>query len=76
MASFNRATGERLTQLLSPDRLKIVAALLLIAPFVPMLFQGEEFGAATPFQYFTNHEDLDVGRAISSSNSRVVIWRQ
>jgi maltooligosyltrehalose trehalohydrolase len=53
----NRAQGDRLTHLVSTEQLKIAAALLLTAPFVPMLFQGEEWGASTPFQYFTSHED-------------------
>jgi maltooligosyltrehalose trehalohydrolase len=53
----NRAAGERLTHLVSTGRLEIAAALLLMSPFVPMLFQGEEWGAATPFLYFTSHED-------------------
>jgi maltooligosyltrehalose trehalohydrolase len=61
----NRAAGERLSQLVSPGRLRIAAALLLTSPFVPMLFMGEEWGASTPFQYFTDHEDPDLGRAVS-----------
>jgi maltooligosyltrehalose trehalohydrolase len=65
----NRANGERLTHLTSPGRLRIAAALLLTAPFVPMLFQGEEWGASTPFQYFTAH-DTDLGRLISEGRRR------
>ncbi len=61
----NRARGERSSALLSPERLKIAAALVLTAPFVPMLFQGEEWGATTPFQYFTDHQDADLARAVS-----------
>ena len=38
---------------------------MLLAPFVPMLFQGEEWGASTPFQYFTDHDDPELGRAVS-----------
>ena len=49
---------------LSPSRLKVGAALVLTAPFVPMLFQGEEWGASTPFLYFTDHEDPELGRAV------------
>ncbi|MFP5488283.1 MAG: malto-oligosyltrehalose trehalohydrolase, partial [Acidimicrobiia bacterium] len=51
----NRAVGDRLGEAVSPGRLKIAAALLLTSPFTPMLFQGEEWGAGTPFQYFTDH---------------------
>jgi maltooligosyltrehalose trehalohydrolase len=61
----NRATGERLTHLVSIERLKIAAALLLTAPFVPLLFQGEEWGASSPFQYFTAHEDPALGHQVS-----------
>jgi maltooligosyltrehalose trehalohydrolase len=61
----NRARGERSSQLLSTGLLKVAAALVLTAPFVPMLFQGEEWGASTPFLYFTDHEDPDLGRAVS-----------
>jgi maltooligosyltrehalose trehalohydrolase len=65
----NRANGERLTHLTSPGRLRIAAALLLTAPFVPMLFQGEEWGASTPFQYFTAH-DTDLGRLVCEGRRR------
>jgi maltooligosyltrehalose trehalohydrolase len=60
----NRAKGERLTHLASPQRVKIGAALLLTAPFVPMLFQGEEWAASSPFQYFTAHEDQELGAQV------------
>ena len=61
----NRAAGERTAALVSDGRLRIAAALLLTSPFVPMLFQGEEWGAGTPFQYFTDHDDPGLGRAVS-----------
>jgi len=60
----NRACGERLGQLISPARLKIAAALVLTSPFVPMLFQGEEWGSLTPFQYFTNHAEPELAKAV------------
>ena len=60
----NRPRGERSSRLMSPGRLKIGAALVFTAPFVPMLFQGEEWGATTPFQYFTDHDDPALGRAV------------
>jgi maltooligosyltrehalose trehalohydrolase len=74
----NRATGDRLTHLVSPARAKVAAALLLTCPFVPMLFQGEEWGASSPFLYFTDHEDSDLGRAVSAGRRRefaVFGWR-
>ncbi|MBW3555842.1 MAG: malto-oligosyltrehalose trehalohydrolase [Actinobacteria bacterium] len=61
----NRAQGDRSSHLLSPQRLKIAAVLVFTAPFVPMLFMGEEWGAGSPFQYFTDHQDPDLGRAVS-----------
>ncbi|MGV9535376.1 malto-oligosyltrehalose trehalohydrolase [Streptosporangium sandarakinum] len=66
----NRARGERGSALMSEGRLRIAAALLFTAPFVPMLFQGEEWGATTPFQYFTDHEDPELGRAVSEGRRR------
>jgi maltooligosyltrehalose trehalohydrolase len=60
----NRALGERLSALTSGSRLKVAAALMLTGPFTPMLFQGEEWAASTPFQYFTDHAP-DLGRAVS-----------
>jgi maltooligosyltrehalose trehalohydrolase len=61
----NRAAGERTSMLMSAGRLKIAAALVLLSPFVPMLFMGEEWGASTPFQYFTDHHDPELARAVS-----------
>ena len=61
----NRAEGDRPSLNMSPGRLRIAAALLLTSPFTPMLFQGEEWGTTTPFQYFTDHADPDLGRAVS-----------
>ena len=62
----NRAAGERSGALMSEGRLRGAAALLLTAPFVPMLFQGEEWGATTPFQYFTGHADPALGQQVSA----------
>jgi maltooligosyltrehalose trehalohydrolase len=61
----NRAKGDRIGALAGIALQKIGAALLLCGPSIPMLFQGEEFGAATPFQYFTNHSDPELGAAVS-----------
>lgn len=61
----NRATGERSSALMSTGRLMVSAALLLTSPFVPMLFQGEEWGASTPWQYFTDFPDPELGRAVT-----------
>lgn len=66
----NRAKGERLCQLVSDGRIKIAAALLLTSPFVPLLFQGEEWGASTPFLYFTAHEDPTLAAQVSDGRRR------
>ena len=66
----NRATGDRSSHLMSTGRLKIAAALVLASPFVPMLFQGEEWAASTPFLYFAGHEDPDLARAVSAGRKR------
>ena len=66
----NRAQGERLSQLLDLKRLKIAAALVFTSPFVPMIFQGEEWGASTPFQYFTDHPETDLAEAVREGRRR------
>jgi maltooligosyltrehalose trehalohydrolase len=59
----NRATGDRLTQSADLGALSIAAVLTLAGPFTPMLFMGEEWGASTPWQFFTSHPEPDLGRA-------------
>lgn len=60
----NRMFGERLSALLSEAQLKLAAATVLLSPFVPMLFMGEEYGEAAPFQYFVSHGDEDLIEAV------------
>jgi maltooligosyltrehalose trehalohydrolase len=62
----NRAVGDRITGLLSRDMLHVAAGLVLTAPFTPMLFMGEEWGADTPFQFFTDHTDPFFAEAVST----------
>ncbi|MEA2681630.1 MAG: maltooligosyltrehalose trehalohydrolase [Candidatus Binataceae bacterium] len=66
----NRAKGDRSSHLMSTGRLKIAAALILTSSFVPMLFQGEEWGASTPFLYFTGHEEAELALAVSEGRKR------
>jgi maltooligosyltrehalose trehalohydrolase len=66
----NRALGERMSHLVGPDLLKVGAALVLLSPFVPMLFQGEEWGASAPFLYFTDHQDPELGRSVGEGRRR------
>jgi len=51
----NSAYGERCQKLASPGKLRAMTALMLLAPGTPMLFQGQEFGASSPFLYFADH---------------------
>lgn len=66
----NRALGERTSALVETGLLKVGAALLLLSPYVPMLFQGEEWGASTPFLYFTDHAGPELGRAVTEGRRR------
>lgn len=66
----NRALGERASALMSAGRCRIAAALLLSAPFTPLLFQGEEWAASTPFLYFTDHRDAQLAQAVSEGRRR------
>ncbi|HSE10922.1 MAG TPA: malto-oligosyltrehalose trehalohydrolase [Nocardioidaceae bacterium] len=60
----NRATGDRISATVPSGLLACGAALLLTSPWTPMLFMGEEWGAGTPWQYFTDHSDPDLGEAV------------
>jgi maltooligosyltrehalose trehalohydrolase len=59
----NRAMGDRLSATLDDRQLAIAAVLTLAGPFTPMLFMGEEWGATTPWQFFTAHPEPELGRA-------------
>jgi maltooligosyltrehalose trehalohydrolase len=60
----NRAIGDRLEQIVGIEFAKVAAGLVLTAPFVPMIFQGEEFAASSPFQYFADHEDPAMAKSV------------
>jgi len=66
----NRAQGDRVADIAGMDRARAAAALVLLGPFVPMLFQGEEWAASTPFLYFADHEDPGMARAVSEGRRR------
>ncbi len=65
----NRAFGERLNHLVSPAAYRAASSLLLLDPYTPMLFMGQEWAAATPFLYFTDHEPV-LGRNISEGRRK------
>jgi maltooligosyltrehalose trehalohydrolase len=66
----NRAIGDRIGKSLSLAQLELAAALMLTGPFVPMIFQGEEWNASSPFCYFTDHTDADLGAAVRAGRRR------
>jgi maltooligosyltrehalose trehalohydrolase len=66
----NRATGDRLEHIVGMDRAMVASAIVLTAPFVPMIFQGEEFAASTPFQYFADHDDPAMAKAVLEGRKR------
>ena len=59
----NRAVGDRLPELTTPERLRIGAVLLLTSPFTPMLWMGEEWAAATRWPFFTSHPEPELAEA-------------
>lgn len=60
----NRLMGERLTQLVGLEKLKLAAATVILSPFLPLLFMGEEYGETAPFQYIVSHSDLTLLEAV------------
>jgi maltooligosyltrehalose trehalohydrolase len=60
----NRMMGERLSELLSFDQLKLAAAAVVLSPFIPLLFMGEEYGEEAPFPYFVSHSDGELIEAV------------
>jgi maltooligosyltrehalose trehalohydrolase len=62
----NRATGDRIAATVPAGLVKVGAGLVLTAPYTPMLFMGEEWGADTPWQYFTDHEDPALAKAVAA----------
>jgi maltooligosyltrehalose trehalohydrolase len=61
----NRATGDRISADVPPGMVKVGAGLVLTAPYTPMLFMGEEWGASTPWAYFTDHPDPGLAKAVA-----------
>ncbi|HTN70272.1 MAG TPA: malto-oligosyltrehalose trehalohydrolase [Methylomirabilota bacterium] len=60
----NRVQGERLTQMVSFEELKLAAGAVLLSPFIPLVFMGEEYGEPAPFQYFISHGDINLVEAV------------
>ncbi len=60
----NRAVGDRIDEAVGWDRAKVAAGLVITSPFIPMIFQGEEFAASTPFLYFADHDEPEMAKAV------------
>jgi maltooligosyltrehalose trehalohydrolase len=65
----NRAFGDRLNHDIPPDLYRLASAVLLLAPYTPLLFMGQEFAASSPFQYFTDHSP-DLGKLVTEGRRR------
>ena len=66
----NRAGGERLSALVDPGSLRLAAAILLLSPYVPLIFMGEEHGETNPFLYFVSHGDPALIEAVREGRRR------
>jgi len=56
--------GERLGHLLDFEALKVAVGVMLLSPFLPLIFMGEEYGETSPFQYFVSHQDPKLIEAV------------
>jgi maltooligosyltrehalose trehalohydrolase len=66
----NRPFGERLSRLVSFEALKLAASAVLLSPFIPLLFMGEEYGETAPFLYFVSHSDPDLIEAVRQGRKK------
>lgn len=66
----NRADGKRLNQLVDFERVKLAAAAILLAPYIPMLFMGEEYADDSPFFYFVSHSDKKLIKAVREGRKK------
>jgi maltooligosyltrehalose trehalohydrolase len=73
----NRMLGERLSSLVSFENLKLAAGAILLSPFVPLIFMGEEYGERAPFLYFVSHSDpalIEAVRRGRAAEFRAFCW--
>jgi maltooligosyltrehalose trehalohydrolase len=66
----NQVLGERLSALVSFDATKLAAGAVLLSPYIPLLFMGEEYGEEAPFTYFVSHSDPDLIKAVREGRKR------
>ena len=62
----NRADGQRLSGKITPEQLGLAAFVTLLSPFTPMIFMGEEWGASTPWQFFTAHPEPELAEKVAT----------
>ncbi|MGD2245856.1 MAG: malto-oligosyltrehalose trehalohydrolase [Candidatus Aminicenantes bacterium] len=75
----NRMLGERLSSLVSFEGLKLAAGAVLLSPFVPLLFMGEEYAEEAPFLYFVSHSDPDLISSVREGRRRefqAFLWEE
>lgn len=75
----NRVLGERLSRLVDFESLKLAAGTLLLSPYIPLLFMGEEYAEETPFLYFVSHTDQELVAAVRAGRKtefRAFQWNQ
>lgn len=65
----NRALGDRLNHVITPAAYRAVSTLLLLSPYTPLLFQGQEWAAGTPWQFFTDH-NAELGKLITAGRRK------
>lgn len=66
----NRMKGDRLTCLVPEDAVKLAASVVLLSPYLPLLFMGEEYGETNPFPYFVSHSDPDLIQAVRNGREK------
>lgn len=66
----NRAAGDRIEQIVGMACAKLAAGIVMTAPFMPLIFQGEEFAASSPFLYFADHDDPAMAKAVSEGRKK------
>ena len=66
----NRSVGDRASQSLSFEQLKLAAGTVLLSPYIPLLFMGEEYGETAPFQYFVSHGDPGLINAVREGRKK------
>jgi len=66
----NRAFGERLSALISFEALKLAAGFMILAPYIPMLFMGEEYAENAPFMFFVSHMDKQLNSAVREGRNK------